>query len=90
MMEAEFFQSIAITLIGIFGSVICVILGWYLKKRETCNRRKEDLQEKQNKTLDSIDKRLGDHIIFAENEVKRLGHLEIRVDNIKEKNDLIE
>ncbi len=53
-MNEELFLQIVITLLGFFCAIICVILGWYLKKRETCNRIKENLQKQMVKKVDEI------------------------------------
>lgn len=75
-MNEEFYFQMMLTLLGIVGGVICVILGWYLKKRETCNRRKEDLQEKLVKKVDEIYNDLHNHIENSKREIKRINRLE--------------
>lgn len=87
MIEESFFQQIIITMLGVIGAIITVILGWYLKKRETCNRIKENIQKDIIKKIDKIAYILNTHLKSAEDIEKKMGK---RIDSIKNKNDLKE
>jgi len=87
MIEESFFQQIIITIFAIMGAIITVILGWYLKKRETCNRIKEQIQKDVRDKVNDIAKTLNDHLKSADKLEKKIY---TRIDLLKEKNKLIE
>ena len=62
MSEESFFQQIIITMIAVIGGIIAVIIGWYLKKRETCNRIREQIQEDVRNKVNDIAKILDEHL----------------------------
>jgi len=77
--QTEFFVQIFLTLIGTFGAIICVILSWYLKKRESCNRLKEELQKHLVKKVNEIAINLNNHIENSKREIQRIDKLEEKV-----------
>jgi len=76
MVEITFFEQAVLVLLGIIGVISSVILAWYLRKRETCNRIKEEQNKELVATVQRIEINLDSHIKYSKEQIKRINRLE--------------